>query len=368
MSIAEDVVRSGAHIDLQGVVNQLSETLARPIVLESRDAAVQVRSDEPDGGVCSTGHVAGRDELDLARVQIVRAGESVGFLSAPVAGFPALSPAQYDAMDSAAALLGALLSADRVDTHRSVRDVVFSDLLSEDPDRRRAAYATAVGHRWIPRRGEIVVRALLTGSAASAIDLVSFGKYLSTLRPTPLALIAQRSRLLFTVGTHMDASVDTLIIAEGRRRGVEVLGIGTASVDNETDELSRAADQAGLAARFASRMKSFYPSTDISSLGGWVFLAGADLDPSWLSLISPAAAELRTQDDSTLLRTVEVYLDAGGQVTTACAQLFIHRTTLYYRLEKLPTIVREALSDGMQRSTLHFALKLMHLWASHERI
>lgn len=362
MSIAEVIIRSDARLRLQDVVNQLSEVLQRPIALESADGEVHVQS-ESDAALPDE-HWDARDEGQRAHVQIAHAGKRVGFLTAPLAGFPHLSTAQYDAFDSAAALLGAMLDAGSADTDQSARDVVFSDLLSESPERRRAAYGIAAGRRWLAVGEKTVVRALLTGTISSAIDLVSFSKFLSALRPTPLVIVAQHSRLLFVVGADVSRSVDAMIIEEGRRRGVQILGIGTASVDSESDDLARAADHAALAARIASAISEFYPSVDISSLGGWVLLAGAALDPSRLALISPAAAELRALDDAMLRRTVEVYLDAGGQVTAACAQLFIHRTTLYYRLERLPATVREALADGMQRSTLHFALKLIQLWES----
>ena len=48
-------------------------------------------------------------------------------------------------------------------------------------------------------------------------------------------------------------------------------------------------------------------------------------------------------------------------MSTACKQLHIHRTTLYYRLENMPASVRDALEDGLKRSTLHLSLKLLRL-------
>lgn len=60
--------------------------------------------------------------------------------------------------------------------------------------------------------------------------------------------------------------------------------------------------------------------------------------------------------------TIEAYLDSGCSVAIACRTLFIHRTTLYYRLESMSDTVRDALADGLQRSTLHLGLKLLRLW------
>jgi hypothetical protein len=64
---------------------------------------------------------------------------------------------------------------------------------------------------------------------------------------------------------------------------------------------------------------------------------------------------------------VEAYLDAGCSVAVACRALFIHRTTLYYRLESMSGTVRDALADGLQRSTLHLGLKFLRLWDSRNR-
>jgi DNA-binding PucR family transcriptional regulator len=65
---------------------------------------------------------------------------------------------------------------------------------------------------------------------------------------------------------------------------------------------------------------------------------------------------------------VETYLDVSGNVVAACELLFVHRTTLYYRLEKMPPVVREALADGMKRSTLHLSLKLIRMWEATGRL
>ena len=45
-----------------------------------------------------------------------------------------------------------------------------------------------------------------------------------------------------------------------------------------------------------------------------------------------------------------------------CEELHIHRTTLYYRLENMPQVVKDAMDDGMKRSALHLGLKLASYW------
>jgi sugar diacid utilization regulator len=69
-----------------------------------------------------------------------------------------------------------------------------------------------------------------------------------------------------------------------------------------------------------------------------------------------------------LLSVLPWLRDFDPWVKAACEVLFIHRTTLYYRLEKMPEVVREALADGMKKSTLHLALKLIRLWEASGRV
>jgi hypothetical protein len=75
-----------------------------------------------------------------------------------------------------------------------------------------------------------------------------------------------------------------------------------------------------------------------------------------------------TAGDEVQRQTIEAYLDEAGRAPDTCARLHIHRTTLYYRLEHMPSAVREALADGLQRSTLHLALKTARLWEARPEL
>jgi sugar diacid utilization regulator len=65
--------------------------------------------------------------------------------------------------------------------------------------------------------------------------------------------------------------------------------------------------------------------------------------------------------DPDLGQTLEVYLDAGGDVTTTVSKLCIHRTSLYPRLRKIEQITGMRLADGSDRLLLHLGLKLARL-------
>jgi hypothetical protein len=84
------------------------------------------------------------------------------------------------------------------------------------------------------------------------------------------------------------------------------------------------------------------------SLGAWhlVVTAPADL----------AVADLHSGAD--MLLTARSVLEAGGDVSQVAEQLHLHRTTLYYRLERIEAITGVNLKAGPDRDSLLFALRL----------
>ncbi|MFC4015866.1 helix-turn-helix domain-containing protein [Nonomuraea purpurea] len=62
-----------------------------------------------------------------------------------------------------------------------------------------------------------------------------------------------------------------------------------------------------------------------------------------------------------LLPTLETYLDLGCDVRRTAASLHLHRTTVYYRLDRIAALLGADLRDGLVRSHLHLALKARRL-------
>ena len=58
-----------------------------------------------------------------------------------------------------------------------------------------------------------------------------------------------------------------------------------------------------------------------------------------------------------LIRTLETYLDLGGDAQETAHRLHLHRTTLYYRLSRITEVLQADLNDGLTRLELHLALK-----------
>lgn len=71
--------------------------------------------------------------------------------------------------------------------------------------------------------------------------------------------------------------------------------------------------------------------------------------------------------DAELVATVETYLDLGGHVQKAAAELGIHRQTLYYRLGKAEKALGRDLGDGDDRLAVHLGLKASRLLGGQRR-
>ncbi len=64
-----------------------------------------------------------------------------------------------------------------------------------------------------------------------------------------------------------------------------------------------------------------------------------------------------------LAATLECYLDNGGEIQRTARRLSIHRSTLYYRLDRISKVVECDISDGAIRLDLHAGMRVARLAA-----
>jgi PucR C-terminal helix-turn-helix domain len=97
------------------------------------------------------------------------------------------------------------------------------------------------------------------------------------------------------------------------------------------------------------------PSWD--GLGAWrlVVEAPASLTPA---AVHPGADILAGQPRTDLVDTARVVLDNGGDIAAAAQILHLHRTTLYYRLDRIASLTGVDLRAGPTRTDLQLALWL----------
>nr|WP_201469943.1 helix-turn-helix domain-containing protein [Microbacterium hydrocarbonoxydans] len=351
-----DTTTPAASTALPEIALQLAASLHRRVTVREGASSAPV------------GRVSGASEqASLLAVPVHDDGVRVAVIEIDLGDGPQLAANEFDAVDAAVALARRALRGVRGSSGVD-RESVFVDLLHAEESARRDAYARAVRQRWLQPGAGTVVRAVLIDAAVSDVDRIAFGRHLAHLRPAPAHFMALEHGVVLLVGPPSDSGLTDLLLDEAARRGIRILGMGTASPVQGATELRSAADEAMIAASLAAALPQFHPAVDSSALGGWRLLASATADPAALRTISPAAHALYSQRDDSQRVTVETYLDVGANVVAACRILFVHRTTLYYRLERLPEVVREALDDGVARSTLHLALKLIRLWEATGRL
>ncbi|HET8581852.1 MAG TPA: helix-turn-helix domain-containing protein [Jatrophihabitans sp.] len=121
-------------------------------------------------------------------------------------------------------------------------------------------------------------------------------------------------------------------------------------------ELAAAVDRASKTDR-AIRAGALLPAPTWDALGAWhlVVAAPPEVTPG---LVHPGAEVLAEQKRPDLMVTARCVLDNGGDVTASAEQLHIHRTTLYYRLERIEALTGVNLRLAPGRDALQLALQL----------
>ncbi|PPI23052.1 helix-turn-helix domain-containing protein [Rathayibacter sp. AY1B5] len=340
---------------LQDLADELAEALDRPVTIEDpshRILAAARTGRGPRDGVFPVQDPRGR----LATLLLPRERP------AP------LTPAEYSLIDAAVGAIRRLLGPSTRAGGSSRREDVLAALLAADGSIRRSAFAEAVERRWLRRDAQTVVRAVRLAGATGSLQRTALAKRIDASPASGLTFLGDQEGALFFVSVDApEAATDAILHQEARDRGTAVDAIGSARLDVRDDDLLPTAERAALAATIVGSLPDGRGRADIAELGAWVLLASIGADSSQLAMLSPAAATLLERGDEVQRRTVEAYLDVRGSVREACGLLHIHRTTLYYRLDNLPEAVREALDDGLARSTLHLCLKLMRFRDGLER-
>jgi PucR C-terminal helix-turn-helix domain/GGDEF-like domain len=111
------------------------------------------------------------------------------------------------------------------------------------------------------------------------------------------------------------------------------------------------------AAEVAARIPGFAPSAEWSKLGIYRMLRdipATELHPGIERLLAD-------RQHLPLLKTPETYLDLAGNVLATARALRLHRTSLYYRLQRVEALAETDLKDGDEQLVLHLSLKLARL-------
>jgi hypothetical protein len=180
-------------------------------------------------------------------------------------------------------------------------------------------------------------------------------------QPTLLGIVDGAIVLVSNDAKHR-ALVDRIEAALERAPShIRVRAIGSSQTLDWKDGLRDVYLEAAYAARIAGRVPEAPRRTDYDSLGALVVFRHLPWTQRSVEEISADAAALLAEGRTVNSETLLAYLRWAGDTQRTCAELSIHRTTLYYRLDRCRGHIGDALEDGWRRTSLYLALVLWDL-------
>jgi hypothetical protein len=369
---------------VQSVVDALSIALARPVLLDDAALVPLAYSRQWDVDAVRSESILSRGPAPAVREALLAQGIAeardvvhtapdpalgmAGRVCAPVRdgatvlGYVWLLDPEEDLTDAelervrrAARELGALLASSR---RRAIPDeaALVDGLRSPDPAVREQAAAEALARHVLA--DEPVVLCLLAADgpgadplavARQAVRRLSAGHALAASVPEGAALLASlgdpvlRTLPRDDVGTWLRA-----VAADGVAVGQSAPAAALAALDE-------ASHQAGVALRVARTR------TGADAVAAWATLGADRLVaqlPARAARDVPERLAHLLRDEPALVATLAAFLDAAGDVKSTAAALSLHRSGLYYRLQRIEELSGLDLSRGDDRLLAHLAIRV----------
>ncbi|MBF6174076.1 PucR family transcriptional regulator [Nocardia blacklockiae] len=287
-----------------------------------------------------------------------------------------LTPAEIEHIDKTSRDIAAQLYADSLaaDPRRLERRAALRDLLGEDGAARRAALATLQVEHDARRTGTAAVTTVHIGTPAAAdtpIDIalptaldgpararaVLSDFVIDGTRATLLQFRDRPPSDLRVQAEHIRAELHRLLGPDSN----PAIGLGT--VEGHLDQAWQARRRADIAVRAALRgLGSPDGIAHWDDLGAHaVLLEIPDRALTWSTIPAPVRELLARDGSGKLLDTLRSFLDHGGSIARTATALHMHRTSLYYRLDRIRSITGLDLDDGRDRLLLHLGVRLLDL-------
>jgi hypothetical protein len=368
---------------LQEIVDALSVKLGRPVLVDDvdlRPLAYSIQFGELD--TVRTESILGRTAPDAARdrlfghgirsasepvripphpdigmeariaIPVLRGRRRLGFLwlieDRPVADSE-LALARAAAADAAHVLQS------EVDSHldRRVREQeLLSALLGQDAAASGAAAMVLEADHYVPARPLMVI----VGAGAAVEDAID--RFRARI-PVKHALCGEiGGRATSVVGAQ--ATMRGAQLAEALK---SVVPEGAAAHAGEGDAVPELSD---VRASHRRALQALRVAIDRGlDLARWDELRAyrllAALPPTAFDDVPDGLKRLLEGGHEQLVLTLETYLDHAGDVKSTAAELWLHRTSLYYRLRRIEEIAGVDLNRGEDRLLCHVALRLSRL-------
>lgn len=322
--------------------------------------------------------VAARTDLGLEEPRIghpiIHQGRHLGFLWFLSADGP-LPAEQYDTVRRAAEDAGLLIHrAYLQEGLESARErELFGKLLSEVMPLRETA-ADEILEEGLFTAGTfaaVVVEIERSGHPITDADRLAMASGLEAVRSQRqshhVMSLERSDHAVLIVATPLGASAreDLLLLGQSVRDTVLAtstaencwVGIGRSHWDLKQARLSY--EEALRTVQICRQVRVLGPVTLVETLGVYELLSHVSEDVL-RSMLHPGLRELLEQQSpsGSLVQTLEVFLDHAGDVKSASEQLFVHRTSLYYRLRRIQELTGLDLSNGDDVLIAHLGLKI----------
>ena len=335
---------------------RIASILLRHVSPERREWEERHVGPDPSGPVA----VPANAELGMSArlcVPLRRADRTIGFLWMLHTGV-ALTAVERQTLARGADVLAAQLDAPARAPGREVDRLVrrlFDDGQAEAADELAALVPGIV-------EGVVQLVAVVAhdGEGVRPFRPGEFGALVAlspTLRAAPAYVGSCASSTHALVAVH-HRGADCPLLAE-IERAVEpcVTGAFTLGVSDPAPLGARAAREARRQALAAAELAALDPALPRparwAALGAYrTLLAGPRPPDGALRPLDEAGASAPM-----LLATLEAFLDLAGDVQSVAKRLNLHRSSLYYRLDRIAKLADVDLADGLVRLDLHLALK-----------
>ena len=398
-----------AERELQHLVDTLAERLERSVVLDDAEVNLIVASrhfgdaDEQrvravlqrDVGGAAIGHIFGQGVARWTEAGVIPAREDLGMKSrlcqpirwqGQLLGLLLVIDSDLSMTEADKREVGRVgndiavtMAAEQLNQDRLARDLEAAvlDLLGPDPARREA------GLREFDRLGAIRPARFVSLTAVELImedEAVDSAESTSALRIATSAVARARSGYAAGVviggrgvllqtwdrsPAHDRLRAQAVELRDALssilgERSVSVAGVGRAHT--ALLDAHRSFDDACLALLAARRVPAFGGLAFAEELGPLSLLLRLPEAELTTDLLPEPLARLRDKDPSgRLVETLRCYLDHGGAAPATAAALHLHRTSLYYRMDRIQEFTGMDLADGRARLMLHLGLYLLDL-------
>jgi PucR C-terminal helix-turn-helix domain len=141
---------------------------------------------------------------------------------------------------------------------------------------------------------------------------------------------------------------------------ITVNAIGLGGALESSDGFGSSLHQAEFAAKIAKRVPNLNGRAWWDDLGEYRLFFAVEWNQAGVASINQGVASLIAERRTPLAATLLAYLEREGDVNATSDALNVHRTTLYYRIERAKEILGEE-PTGQARFAIHAALRLAEL-------